>query len=776
MDNFKYLSRIACVPIFVLASLCSQAMEGVLHKDGKVIIPLSAIKGDEQPIRLRGGNPMHRLNVPVPERFQIEKAELTLDYSNSISLKPGSQLNVIFDDRSVAQLPLKSNNPNSRAKIPLPTRDLESGYYPLIFEGAQQYSSGCDNAASGKLWSDVNVDASAITFHGELKKLDPVLSDLPNLMDKRLWSYYQLSIAAPISVSQQALFESGALVTQGVAMLMEYAPMGANNVSLPTISGSARDKQAKNTVLSGVDFKNMPDGDLVILGTRSSLTPYLRQDEINRISDSYYAIYARPDDEKHFVFLIAGETEHDLINGAKAFAMGELVFPYAERAILDTLELPTIYTEQARGTLLPEQDRKHSLREFGFSSTTLTGMGGKSTEITFWAHPDPFAPLKDTVDLELNVAYSAGMNPDSVLNLMLNDRYESSLTLSSEEGGRFDQTKISIPYTHLKPGWNTLRFIADAKPNFMGGNCQPIIDSHLQVTIFDSSTIKLNSRSDVDMLADLDLLQRTGLPLVYEPDGSGLRVLLSSIAPGTMSASWTLLAKLAQLNKHALSAATYSLNPTDLTLKDGKSTLLVGIDSSLPTAVTEHAHFPSLNKSSQASLVAEEPVLQAGFANGLSGLLPEAWQNWFGITQKMTLQKVYARSQLRADFTRESAMLLMRDPIQKQQNIILVTSADSNKLARDVNALVQFKPWGRISGDTVLWSADSPRDGLVRSARIGKPIDEDSIGMQRSIGYYFTQNPWTFVLILVGILALTALVTHYILARRQLQRELEPKD
>ena len=762
--------------LLILFSLHLSAMEGVIQKDGKVVIPLSALKGDRLPIRLRGGNPQYQVNVPIPDRFKIKKAELNLDYSNSISLKKGSQLNVVFDERSIAQLPLQGSTPNARAKIPLPTRSLKSGYYPLSFEGAQQYSNGCDNAASGKLWSDINVDTSFITFHGEYKTLNPVLSDLPKLMDKRLWSYYRISIAAPNSVSQQALFESGALATQGVAMLLDYAPMGAKNVSLPSLSGLARDKQAKKTVLSGIDFKNIPEGDTIVLGTRSSLTPYLRQDELNRISDSYYAIYPRPNSEKHFVLVIAGETEKHLINGAKAFAMGQLLFPYAERAVLDTLELPTIYTEQARGTLMPEKNRKHRFTEYGFESTTLAGMGGKSTELTFWAQPDPFAPLKDTVDLELNVAYSAGMNPDSVLNLMLNGKYESSLSLTSEDGGRFENTKISIPYTHLKPGWNSLRFIADTKPKFMGGDCQPMLDSHLQVTIFDSSTIHLNSRGEVNMLSDLDLLQRTGLPLVYEPDGSGLRVLLSSTAPGTMSASWTLLAKLAQLNKNALSAATYSLNPTDLTLKDGKSTLLVGIDSSLPPSLTEHSHFPSLSKSNQAPLLAEEPVLKAGFANGLTGLLPDSWQNWFGVKQQLKLQKIYAQSQLRADFRRESAMLLMRDPIQKDKNIVLVTSADSDKLAQDVNALVQFEPWGRISGDTVLWSADSTREGLVRSARLSKPFDEDSIGVQGSIGYYFTQNPWTFVFILIGVLGITTLVTHYLLARRQLQRELAPKD
>lgn len=771
----KLLTKASLFAVF-MTGLTAEAMEGVIQKDDSIIVPLSAIKGDDQPIRLQGSNPYQGLSLSIPERYNIKKAELNLDYSNSISLMKGSQLNILFDQRSIAQIPLRSSNPNARAKIVLPVEKLDAGYYPMAFEAAQEYSNGCDNAASGKLWSDVNIAESHITFHGEFKDLNPVLSDLPDLMDKRLWNYYQLSIAAPSSISQQTLFESGALAAQGTAMLLDYSPMGATSVNLQTLHGPERVKQAKKTVLSGIDFKRLPAGDTIILGTHSSLTPYLRQDELNRISDSYFAIYPRPDDKKHFVFLIAGETEKHLINGAKAFAMGQLLFPYSERAVLDTLELPNVHTEQARGVLLPEQDRKHRFTEFGFQSTTLSGMGGQITELAFWAQPDPFAPLKDTVDLELNVAYSAGMNPDSVLNLMLNGRYESSLSLASEQGGRFENTRISIPYTHLKPGWNSLQFIADAKPKFMGGNCQPMLDSHLQVTIFDSSTIKLSTHGDVNMLPDLDLMQRTGLPLVYEPDGSGLRVLLSNSAPGTMSASWTFLGKLAQLNKNALSAATYSLNPTDISLADGKSTLLMGIDSSLPVGVTKHSHFPSLSKSTQTPLLAKEPMLKAGFANGLVGLLPESWQNWFGIKQQWNLQKVYAQSQLQADFRKESALLLMRDPLQKDKNIVMVTSADSDKLAKDVKALVQFEPWGRISGDTVLWSADGLRDGLVRSARVSKPIDEDSIGLQRSIGYYFTQNPWTFLSVLIGILAITILATHYLLARRQLQREIEPKD
>ena len=440
------------------------------------------------------------------------------------------------------------------------------------------------------------------------------------------------------------------------------------------------------------------------------------------------------------------------------------------------VNIPPIKENSANGTLLPDGEKKHTFDEFAFKTTTLKGMGAPSTKLIFWAQPDPFAPLKDTLDLRLNVSYSGGMNSDSILNIMLNGRYESGLMLTNEQGGRYENAKLSIPYAHLKPGWNALDFIADVKPLFMGGDCQPIIDSHLNVTIFENSTISLNTRGDVSTLPDLDLLRFTGKPLVNSKDGKDLNVILANANPGTLSASWTLLAKIAQLNRNALTSAQYSLNPNDALIENDKYTLLIGVDTAIPQAIAEHAQFSSLNNSHQSPLIQERSELTASVSNGLSSLLPERWQSWLGISQQKRLQKIYASTQITADFQQESALLLMRSPVQKDRSLIIVTSSNSEKLATDMNALVQFEPWSKLSGDTVLWSADSKYPGLVRSARISKPIDEDSIGIQRSIGFYFTQHPWLFVFVVLLILGLAVVATHIALTKRQLTRQQTPQD
>ncbi|ASP37995.1 hypothetical protein CHH28_04565 [Bacterioplanes sanyensis] len=760
-----------CLPLF-----SSHALEGVQFKDGAFHAPLSAFKGDSVPMDLRGANAVQDISVPIPHRLHISKAWLELSFTNSIGVVDGSVLGVEFDQRPVAQLPLRGSKPRTSARMALPLAAMKPGYYDLSFAASQHYSQGCEDPTRASLWTKIDMEQSKLVAEAKLRPLNPVLSELERLVDPKLWSYYRLNILSPSALATQTVFEAGSLVAQGTALLLDYAPMGVQHQPLERLDGKLRDQRAANTVLSGIDFSNVGAGDVIVLGTRDSLMPYLRQDELNRISNGYFGIFPRPDKPEYFVLLVAGTSEDQLLDASKAMASGRLLLPYAQRAELDQLTLPPLPTRQARGLLMPDSDRKHRFSEFGFRSTTLSGMGAPGSSLMFWSQPDPFAPLKDTLDLEINAAYSGGMNSDSVLNLLLNGRYESALPLSDPKGGRYERMKISIPYAHLQPGWNELQLIADMKPTFMGGECQPIVDSHLKTTVFEQSTIRLNSRGDVTMLPDLDLLQRTGLPLAYEPDGQAMRVVLSSTSSGTLSAAWTLLGKLAQLNRNALTAADYSLNLGSLEDDQERSTLLLGVDASLPPSVAERLQFPNLRRSAQQPQLSEEAVTEFTFKNVLIGLLPESWQAWFGLQQTEQLERIYATAALNADFRKESAMLLMRDPQQKERSLVVVTSADSDKLATDVMALVQFEPWSRIAGDTVLWSADSDRPGLVRSARLTKPVDEDSIGTQRSIGYFFTQHPLLFLLLVLATIAALVLLTHYLLAKRQLRRQQNPGD
>jgi hypothetical protein len=769
MTFFRRLSAIALLGLGLLQH--AHALEGVQYRDGRYVAPLSAFKGDEQPIILRGAAPQQGLSIPIPYRLKIEEAQLDLDFTNSISLIDSSQLSVLLDEYPVAQLKYKAARPEAKARMRLPLKRLAPGYHQLRLAGAQHYTNECEDPSRAELWSRVDVQESRLSLTAELRELRPVLSMLPDLIDKKLWSYYRLTIATPAELDTKTTFSSGALAAQGAALLLDYAPMGVEHKGLVRLEGKAREQQRKRTALAGIDFSSLPQGDVFILGTRASLTPYLREDELSRLGGSYYAIFARPDDARHFVFLIAGEDEGRLEEAARGFAQGRMVMPYAERARLEELDIPPAEDWRARGLLLPGSERRHIFREFGFNSVTLQGMAAPSANLWFWTQPDPFAPLKDTIEVELDVSFAPGMNEDSVLNLLLNDRFEAGLPLRGGDGGRYDHVKLSVPYAHLKPGWNELRLVADMKPQFLGGKCQPIIDSHLQTTVFDSSRLYVKSRGDLITLPDLDLLQRTGLPLVQDPDGRGLRVVLTSANTGTMSASWTMLGKMAQLNKHALTAADYSLSGSDALLGDGKNVLLIGLDSTVPQPITERSPFPTLSNSEQAMTVGEELEVESSFSNAMAGMLPVSWREWFGVEQRERLVRLESRASIRADFRRESAMMLMRNPEDLEHSVVVVTSADSEKLARDVAALVQFEPWSRIAGDTVLWSADSLRPGLVRSARLTKPFDEESLGPWRGIGYYFTQHPWLFLILAVLGVVFLVFATHYGLVYLQRRRE-----
>src|SRR3569833_4661615 len=107
---------------------------------------------DEQ-ITLRNASSEYVLFVPVSGRWQVRRASLHLEFTNSIALAARSQLIVSLNRRRFAQLPLKSTSPDGSADIQLPAELLTEGYNQIIFEVAQHYSQVCEDPTSPELLS-----------------------------------------------------------------------------------------------------------------------------------------------------------------------------------------------------------------------------------------------------------------------------------------------------------------------------------------------------------------------------------------------------------------------------------------------------------------------------------------------------------------------------------------------------------------------------------------------------------------------------------------------
>ena len=93
---------------------------------------------------------------------------------------------------------------------------------------------------------------------------------------------------------------------------------------------------------------------------------------------------------------------------------------------------------------------------------------------------DLFAHEDKNVDLILHFAYGAGMRRDSVLNIMLNGRFERAIALDQQGGAIYHKYKIAVPLRSFQPGVNKTRFSPRMMP-LITGECLAIQTENLQL-------------------------------------------------------------------------------------------------------------------------------------------------------------------------------------------------------------------------------------------------------------------------------------------------------
>lgn len=724
------------------------------------ILPLSALTSELDPLELVGADSRKDIAFPLSRRLNVTSVELQLVFTNSISLLDISQLAVTLNGSVLAQFPLKSNTPEVTARMVLPLDKLKAGYNRIGFNAAMHYTLDCEDPLHPELWTKIDLERSFISVKANYKNVvDATLADLPDLIDRRLWEEYEITLATVGSVSRETL-ESGALIAQGAAMFRDYAPLRIKHATLRHGGTTAYLRD----FFGDIDWTAVPKGDVIVFGTRDELAGMLGQKISSQLNRPLMAVYPRPDDPTRFVLVISGQSSEDLLRSVKTFALKNVLYPKNFAASPTNNTFPSLGVMEGIGRL-----KSHVLYRFSdlnFPSTTLEGMGVPSTSLRVWMIPDSFAPRKDSVELNLNMAYGAGFSKQSVLNVIVNGRYESTVPMDEPHGVVYMGYKINIPVSRFKAGWNDVRFEAQMQPSDGGGRCKTIPTKNLQVSIFDESTIRLRSKEGTAFVQNLELIANSGLPFLHYPDGKKVGIFMPQPNSGTMAASWMMMAKLAQLNKAPLYNTRYYLNSMDEASQDNNAVIVVAEQQAIPADLRDEAPLDILRRAREEIRVGHE-VSETHRLWGLAAFLPVALREFLGLESTALLVGKDAALQLNADFSRESALVLMPNPDAYGKTVLLVTGATGNRLADDMSALVQFLPWGSLKGDVAVWHANLSLDSMVRTAKITDEHATASASWGQVMGLKISQHPWWSLLWAILSILLFAFVTHLALIRYQ---------
>lgn len=693
-------------------------------------------------IRLRNLTDDYRLFFPLPDRYQIAQAELTLDFMNSNALIASrSQLQVQVNGVTVAQWRLAPNLPHRLETVTIPPELLVAGYNELRFLTAQHYTEKqCEAVVSPELWTEINPLASHLTLRYRLRPAPLSLARLSELFDQKLPGA-TIRLLFPSSDLTETELEWGGLIAQGIGLRLEYAPFRME-------LGQAE----ANTLDGPIKIAAPKDRDLILVGVRDHLAPFLSLKVLANITGPYIGLLAAPANLERFVLVISGRNVQEVRLAALAFSLWSFPLPDVSQTVVHTVQLDPPLPYQGIPILQPSH--AYTFKQLGFNTVSRTGSRPPPMEAELHFPPDLFAPEDSEVVFILHLAYNAGMRRDSLLEMRINDVFERAIPLSEESGAHYRDYRISVPLRTFRPGLNRITFHPYLVPA-LSGECLVFSTDQLQITLYADSSIQLPAAAHYAQLPDLSLLAHTGFPYLKEGDGSGLGIQLLNHRSDTILAAWHLLAKLARLNRLPLTQAKLGFAP----VTEARDLIVVG------------GHLSSLDGEvfRRAPVRRDDPWKVWHYPAGK--ILLEAqtnrWRGWlFSPPPSPAAIETRYAAIAQTGWLGSYAMGISFPHPSAPKRLVTAFVAGGD-IYPAIRALTAPRLWSQMQGNLIVWQKSSK---TLAWQRLGETFYVGEAGPNLRFIFHFARHPWQWIALALASIVMFAWLTHKLLRRFKQRR------
>lgn len=714
---------------------------------------LDRLMARSEPVILRSAADRYAFYLPVSPRVEIRRATLELVYTNSISLlESRSQLTVQLNGKVLAQAPLRPREPEGLLRVNLPPELMEPGYNELAIQVAQHYVEQCEDPTAAELWTQIDAARTRLRFVYDDRPVEDDLASLPRMADPLGWEPYRITILTPEATLDDQRLAAGARIAAGVGTLLRYRPLQvAHDQAAVAPETRQRDVAGRTTLLAGTG-----GSDAALVGTAAELAPFLSPALAGEIDGPYLGMSRATGDPTRFVLIVSGRSPDEVAEAALAFALAGGSLPDAASMTVRQLDAPDL-PRYAHGDAVSARQR-YPLSSLGLQTTTLGGAGSDRFELDLWVPPDLFTPADSMLELHVHMAYGAGADPTSVVNVELNDRFASAIRLVSQDGGIFRDYVISIPASWLQPGRNTLRFRAYMTPMSEGDVCFTPSDAALLVTVFDDSWVLLTDARHHVGLPDLRLLSRTGFPYTSPADGSDLYLRVTDRSGHTAAAAWTLVGKLTQLGAVPPWRANIGSGPAG----DGRHELVVGPVADLPADLMKGA---PVEFGSHGLLRPEILSMPEGRPESRS--IRSVFRAGSGLSELTPRTPALATVSYEASADGRAYILQFESPQSPGYLTTVVTAGSDVNLEHAVDRLVQHDLWGGLQGDLSSWTAAGD---TVATATVGKRFHLGEMDLSSRASFFFTERPALWIGLLTVVVIVFVLTSVYLLRRRARRR------
>lgn len=710
---------------------------------------LQSFMPEPKPIELRNASSEYVLFLPIAARMQVKGATLYLVANNSVSLiSPRSQLVVRLGGIVVAQIALDSRLPQIRASIRLPAELLKPAYNRLTFAVAQHYTNECEDPSAAELWTQIDTAKSWIALDGELKSWSPTLAGLGDVFDPKMWGPQRLTVLTPGGALTADTLRQGSLAAQAAALRLGYAPLEVRQATARPSAASATNIGLR------IDPASVPTGDAMLVGTAAQLAPLLAPSLAAQIRAPFLAVLPLDAASRRFVVVASGQDPAQVALALQALDALNFPYPDAAQMTVDRLEAPRLPDYAGRNMLYTNQSKRFD--ELGLRTYSFQGRFAKD-ELKFVLPPDLYAPENASVELKLRFAYGAGLREDSVLNILLNDRFQAAIRLDAASGGYFESYNISIPLASFKPGANVIRFESAMMP-LISGKCQDINAQNLQFTLFEQSTIKVPNAAHVTSLPDLSLFGRSGFPYTVPARAAQTSVLVASADAQTVASAWTLLGRLSQVQKLPLDGLDFAVGTQNLPA--GRDLIVVGAADQIAPAVLARAPLPLGTRTR-----APYPSNASAAGPGELGWFAQWWRGFTALfhtaERAAVVPEVTWLTQPGLALGGHAALMQFESPAGAGRTLTLLVAATPQTLLAQTTALVDPGVWAGMAGDLMVWNGSAD----LAAQRVGPEYTRGSSGLGLQISFVVSRHPWLWGVALVVLVLGLALLTLRMLLR-----------
>lgn len=719
----------------------------------KLKLPLNRL-APVQTTKLQGNFGSYWMKLPIPERWQVEKATLHFSYVNSTALiSRNSRLTVFLNNRPLAQVTLQPSSPVGEVVVSLPPRLLKPGYQEVEFNVIQHYTLDCEDPTAPELWTTLELDRSYLEFEFRLKTVPLQLGAIADfLFDPRISGENRVNLVIEELTAEK--IELAGVIASGLAVRFDYRP-----------------------VLFTVSQTLQPKMDNVLIG-EAKFVKHLLGDRSPEVKGAFISLMHLPlkeggpvrrgiSDPTHALIVVSGEKFEQVREAARTLA--SVSFPYPGTSSMEVKELRFPPGEESTGKNLLTPGEEYSFQTLGFETTTFRGMrpGSRSIELRI---PSQFvAQANEFVWVTLHMAYGSGMRKDSVLNIFFNDKYVSSIFLENPQGGIFRNYQVPVPAYQLKRAQNFLTFSPVLTP-LITGRCDYIQTENLLLSIFGDSTLQLPSMSSWVDLPRMELFFQDGFPFTRWPDERETVVFLAEKSLDTVSAALNLLAMASQKVGYPAYGVRFSFEPPK---EANREMLVVGPIPRIPEDLLKAApiqigkdgsiSYPQLKKPDPESKGEDSWVrrLLSRFVSPppLYKRVTPAWATF---------------SRQASSLGSERAILTQfQSPHQMGRSVLLLSANTSREVLR--GAVMMWEPvvQGGIRGDVSILELSSP-EFQVTSAELGSKYYIGGKGPVSRLTSILYTYPWLFLgLLILAFIVLTYAVYH--LLKKQRKRRIAHK-